>query len=135
MSIALHNNRDLNQDILHLWSKFGDPSLNGLWCGQAQIGVNLDFQVKFHLESQDRSLHKTIGILTKVFYTCDPSLVILTWMGDELSRGQARAYRTHGHTHKQMQATIPGGQNWTGVKSRDELCSLISFQITKHQDI
>ena len=25
------NNRDLNQGILHLWSKFGDPSLNGWW--------------------------------------------------------------------------------------------------------
>ena len=25
------NNRDLNQVILHLWSKFGDPSLNGAW--------------------------------------------------------------------------------------------------------
>ena len=23
------NNRDLNQSLLHLWSKFGDPSLNG----------------------------------------------------------------------------------------------------------
>ena len=23
------NNRDLNQGLLHLWSKFGDPSLNG----------------------------------------------------------------------------------------------------------
>ena len=22
-------NRDLNQGLLHLWSKFGDPSLNG----------------------------------------------------------------------------------------------------------
>ena len=22
------NNRDLNQGVLHLWSKFGDPSLN-----------------------------------------------------------------------------------------------------------
>ena len=31
------NNRDLNQGLLHLWSKFGDPSLNGpkLSCGQA----------------------------------------------------------------------------------------------------
>ena len=28
-SIATQNNRDLNQAILHLWSKFGDPSLNG----------------------------------------------------------------------------------------------------------
>ena len=25
------NNRDLNQAIFHLWSKFGDPSLNGSW--------------------------------------------------------------------------------------------------------
>ena len=28
-SIATQNNRDLNQAIFHLWSKFGDPSLNG----------------------------------------------------------------------------------------------------------
>ena len=25
------NNRDLNQGLLHLWSKFSDPSLNGWW--------------------------------------------------------------------------------------------------------
>ena len=30
-SITFQNNRDLNQGILHLWSKFGDPSLNGWW--------------------------------------------------------------------------------------------------------
>ena len=28
-SITHKNNRDLNQGLLHLWSKFGDPSLNG----------------------------------------------------------------------------------------------------------
>ena len=28
-SIAPQNNRDLNQVVLHLWSKFGDPNLNG----------------------------------------------------------------------------------------------------------
>ena len=28
-SITPQNNRDLNQGLLHLWSKFGDPSLNG----------------------------------------------------------------------------------------------------------
>ena len=39
-SIALQNNRDLNQGILHFWSKFVNPSLNGwLWCRQAQNGV------------------------------------------------------------------------------------------------
>ena len=39
-SIALENNRDPNQGILHFWSKFVNPSLNGwLWCRQAQNGV------------------------------------------------------------------------------------------------
>ena len=30
-SINPQNNRDLNQGILHLWSKFGDPGLNRWW--------------------------------------------------------------------------------------------------------
>ena len=30
-SIAPQNNKDINQCILHLWSKFGDPSWNGWW--------------------------------------------------------------------------------------------------------
>ena len=39
-SIALQNNRDLKQGILHFWSKFVHPSLNGWWwCRQAQNGV------------------------------------------------------------------------------------------------
>ena len=28
---STQTNRDLNQGLLHLWSKFGDPSLNGWW--------------------------------------------------------------------------------------------------------
>ena len=80
------------------------------------------FEVKFDLEGQSQSPPKTIGILTKVFYTYVPNLVILAWTGDELLRGQASAYRTHrwtnGHTNRQMQATtIPKGQNWPRVKS------------------
>ena len=31
MSITPENKRDLIQGLLHLWSKFGDPSLNGWW--------------------------------------------------------------------------------------------------------
>ena len=30
-SINPKNNRDLTQYLLHLWSKFGDPSWNGCW--------------------------------------------------------------------------------------------------------
>ena len=71
-----------------------------LWYGQTQNAVDLELNVKFDLESQGWSLLKTIGILTKAFYSCDPNLVILTWIGDELLRRQARAYLPHGHTHR-----------------------------------
>ena len=48
-----------------------------LWHGQAQNGVNFYFGVQFDLEGQNQSFHKTIGILSKIFYICDPNLVIL----------------------------------------------------------
>ena len=64
---------------------------------QAQNGVNFDFEVKFDLEGQGQSPPKTIGILTKVFYTYGPNLVILAWTGDELLRGQTW-WRTDGLT-------------------------------------
>ena len=66
--------------------------------GQAQNEVNFDFEVKFDLEGQGQSPPKTIGVLTKVFYTFGPNLVILAWTGDELSRVQASAFRTHRRT-------------------------------------
>ena len=90
--------------------------------GQVPNGVNFDFEVKFDLEGQGQSPPKTIGILTKVFCTCGPYLVILAWTGDELSCGQASGYHTHrrtdGNTDRQTQATtIPEGQNWPRVKN------------------
>ena len=72
--------------------------------GQAQNGVNFDFEVKLDLEGQGQSPPKTIGTLTKVFYTYGPNLVILARTGDELSRGQACGYRTHRRTHRQTDA-------------------------------
>ena len=71
---------------------------NELWCGQAQNGVNVDFQVKFGSEGQGRSLHKNIGILTKVIYTSEPNLVILAWTGHELSRGQRSDWQADRNT-------------------------------------
>ena len=38
-----------------------------------------------------------MGILTKVFYTSDPNLVILAWTGDELFHRQA-VIDAHTHT-------------------------------------
>ena len=43
----------------------GDELLHG----QAQNGVNVEFEVKLDLEGQNQSSHKTIGILTNVLYT------------------------------------------------------------------
>ena len=89
-----------------------------LSCRQAQNGVTFDFEVKFDLEGQGQSPPKTMGILTKVFYTYGQNLVILAWTDDELSRGQASDCRTHGRPHRQTQATtIPEGQNWPRVKT------------------
>ena len=81
------------------------PSICGdLLAGQAQNGVNFDFEVQFDLEGQGQLPYKTIGILTKVFYTYGPNLVILAWMDDELLCGQASDYRTHGRTDTQTDA-------------------------------
>ena len=53
-------------------------SISGeLWHAQAQKGVNFDFAVQFDLEGHDQSSHKTIGLLTKLFYIFGPNLVIL----------------------------------------------------------
>ena len=78
----------------------GDELLHG----QAQNGVNFDFEVQFDIEGQGQSPPKTIETLTKVFYTYGPNLVILARTGEELSRGQACGYRTHRRTHRQTDA-------------------------------
>ena len=91
-----------------------------LWHGQAQNGVNCDFEVKFDLEGQSitppppppppptppppikkNGKKKTIGILTKVFYIYGPNLVIPASTGDELLRGQAHDWGADRHTQTQ----------------------------------
>ena len=118
-------NRNLNSAKMHVWSKFWNPDFNQSWLiartnSQTQNGVNFDFKVKFDLEGQGQSPLKTIDILTKVFDTYGPNLVILAWTGDELSRRQIWWWadgRRDGRTDGQTQATtIPGGQNWPRVK-------------------
>ena len=85
--------------------------------GQAQNGVNFNFEAEFNLEAHGQSPHKTIGILTKVFYISGPNLVILAEMVDELSSGQVHDWQTDTRTHTHTQATtIPEGQNWPRVK-------------------
>ena len=78
-----------------------------LLCGQAQHGVNFDFEVKFDLEGQGQSRHKTIGILTKVLYTYGLNLVILGWTDDEFSRRQSW-WRTDGRRQWQYSEANTG---------------------------
>ena len=49
-----------------------------------------DFENKLNLTCQAQSNPKTIGILTKAFYTSGPNLVVPVWTGDELSHGEAQ---------------------------------------------
>ena len=98
--------------------------------GQAQNEVNFDFEVKFDLEGQGQSPPKTIGILTKVFYTFGPNLVILARADDELSRGQASAYRTHRRTDGQTHRQTDSGNDNT---RRPKLASGNDYHMFKHK--
>ena len=117
-----------------------------LSCRQAQNGVTFDFEVKFDLEGQCQSPPKTIGILTKVFYTYGPNLVILAWTGDELLRGQASDYRIHGRTDwrtdtqtdagndNTRRPKLASGKNITELLFREAgNCSYIQYIIRSHK--
>ena len=71
-------------------------------CIQAMVSLNIcknsankfsrktGFKIENEIEDQDQSIPKFIGILTQVFCTFGPNLVILAWTGDELSCQQAQ---------------------------------------------
>ena len=64
--------------------------------GQGQNGVNFDFKVQFdHGGSIAPPNSRDLNQLTNAFCTFDPNMVILTWTGHELWRGQARGSRTY----------------------------------------
>ena len=73
-----------------------------------KFGRKTGFKTENEIEDENQSIPKLKGILTQVFCTFSPNLMILAWTGDELSRGQASAYRTHRQTdrrtHKQTDA-------------------------------
>ena len=84
-SITLQSNRGLDQGILHPWSRFGDPSLNGWWV-MVQTREWGEF-LKFNLTLKVKVKHpKTIEILSKVFCT------------------QAQGWHTHARTHTHTRA-------------------------------
>ena len=72
-----------------------------LWGGQAQNGVNLEFQVEFDLEGQGQSTSNPVYTLTKVFCISGLNLIILAWTGvGELSCARGRHADTQIHEHR-----------------------------------
>ena len=71
-------------------------------CIQAMVSLNIyknsankfgrktGFKIENEIEDQDQSIPKFIEILTQVFCTFGPNLVILAWTGDELLCRQAQ---------------------------------------------
>ena len=83
-----------------------------LCCGQARNGVNLDFDLIFDLEGQDRLLLKTIGTLTKLLCTFWPNLVILAWR-DFRVIAQTSKWLTHRLTHTRTHTHTDAGNDNT----------------------
>ena len=71
-----------------------------------QNGINFDFEVTFDLKGHGQSPSNTQGILTKVFYTYGPNLVILAWTGDD---AHART-----HTDRRRQRQYPKAKTGLG---------------------
>ena len=78
-----------------------------------KMGLNFDFEVKVDLEGKGQSTPKTIGILTKVFYTYGPNLVIfervMSYHADKLGDG-----RTGGRTDWRRQRQYPKAKTGLG---------------------
>ena len=118
-SIALQNYRDLNQWILHFWSKFGDLSLNGWWVmvrtsskwGKFGIWPNIwPWRSRSIAPQNNRDINQVVLHLLSKF--------------DDLSLNASRVivrtnrWLTETHTHTQMQVTtIHEGQNSPRVKT------------------
>ena len=93
-----------------------------LSCRQAQNGETFDFEVKFDLEGQGQSPPKTIGILTKVFYSKfgDPSLNrwwVIAWTSKWLPHTRTDGWMD-GHTDRRRQRQYPKAKTGLGLKEK-----------------
>ena len=60
-----------------------------MWYKTARI-IKIAFKIKNWTEADDLPSPKSIGIVTVPLCISGPNLVILAWMGDKLSRVQAK---------------------------------------------
>ena len=59
-----------------------------------KFGRKTGFKIENEIEDHVQSIPKFIGILAQVFCTFGPNLVVLTWIGGELSCRQAQNWVT-----------------------------------------
>ena len=106
-----HQNRVVSQCI---WTFFTYEHCV-YFSGETEQGFKLNLTLKV------RASHLPTGLLTKVFCTSDPNLVILAWMGDELWRGRASYGLTHrcmdAHTNRCRQRQFPKANTGLGHKT------------------
>ena len=142
MNISMcRNNRDLNQGILHLWPKYGDPSLNGWWfialtIFQDQNGLNFTFKLNLTLQVKVDYLPNNRDL--KVFCTFVSNLVILAWTVP-CYRADKQVTDTHMDTHRWQYAKA---KNWPRVKknllytnvmvSTQKCCDIFNNYVSVH---
>ena len=121
-SIVPQNIKYLNQNMLHLWSKFGDPSLNGWWIMMRKISkwgkfwcLSWIWPWRSRSITPQNNIDLNQGLLHLWSKFGDPSLNAL-----RVITQKSWGWHTHRHTHRQMQATtIPEGQNWPRLKLQE----------------
>ena len=74
-SIVPQNNRDLNQGLFHLWSKFGDSSLNGWWVIARTSWWLTDRHTHTHTHAGNDNTRRPKLASGKNGYTCSPFLL------------------------------------------------------------
>ena len=77
--------RDLDSAVVYFWSRFGNSNFNWWWVmtWRSSKLCNCYLQGQFDHERQDQSHHETIYLLTNVFYTSYPNLLILAYLSDD----------------------------------------------------
>ena len=91
-----------------------------------KFGRKTGFKIENEIEDRDKSIPKFIGILTQVFCTFGPNLVILAWTGDELSCRQAQNGVTFDF---EVKFDLEGrGQGWGQFNSGIGIAAQFQFQ-------
>ena len=75
-SIGPQNNRALNQGLLHLWSKFGDPSLNSWWIIARTSSWLTDTQTHTHAGNDNTRRPKLASGNNRLYELVSPTFEI-----------------------------------------------------------